>query len=127
MRVLGWRYSRTREAWVHRAFNGRVGPVFIDPDVYDHPGMTEPVEFAAVRPFRAAEVALLENQPPLPKRVQPPKVPTQRTKVKVALSETEEPRTVVVDGKPPARGVAVEELRTTSAVVVPLKSARATG
>lgn len=127
IRILGWRYSATRGAWVHRAFKGRVGPVYVDPDHFLHLGVTEHVEFKAARPFRPSEVDMLEAQPPLPQRPLPPKVPAERTKVKVRLSETEEPRTVVVDGKPPVRGVPVDSLRTTSAVVVPIRSARATG
>ena len=28
LRVLGWRYSMGRDAWVHRVGDGRIGPVF---------------------------------------------------------------------------------------------------
>jgi len=128
LRAAGWRYSTSREAWVHRAFNGRVGPVFIDPEYYNHPGVTETVEFAPERPMRPLVVTLeSEERPPLPKRVQRPVVPANRTKVSVRLSETEEPRTVIVDGTPPRRGIDTVDLRTADAVVVPIKSARATG
>ena len=42
LRLAGWRYSSKRSAWVHRAFNGRVGPVFVDPsDV--HPRINEAI------------------------------------------------------------------------------------
>ncbi len=29
LRLFGWRYSLGRSAWVHRAFRGRYGPVFV--------------------------------------------------------------------------------------------------
>lgn len=129
--MLGWRYSTTREAWVHRAFNGRVGPVFIDPQYYNHPGVTETVQFDAVRPFRAPEVVVpSDERPALPRRPHRPRGPLPARnlkKVKVALSETEEPRVIAVDGKPPRRGIDVVDLRTADAVVVPIKGARATG
>lgn len=128
LRAMGWRYSSTREAWVHRAFNGRMGPVFIDPDYYNHPGVTEAVHFEAVRPFRAPEVVMAEgDRPALPQRRRRPVVPKDQSRVKVRLPETEEARVVVVDGKPPQRGVDPASLSTTDAVVVPIKSARATG
>lgn len=125
---MGWRYSTTREAWVHRAFSGRVGPVFIDPEYFNHPGVTETVQFDATKPFRPLVVSLTaEERPPLPKRVHERPVRRDRTKVRVQLSETEETRIVVVDGKPPRRGIDPIDLRTADAVVVPIKSARATG
>jgi hypothetical protein len=128
LRLMGWRYSTTREAWVHRAFSGRVGPVFIDPQYYNHPGVTETVQFDANRPFRPLVVSLsAEDRPPLPQRAKAEPARRDRTKIKVQLSEADDARVVVVDGKPPRRGVDPDDLRTAGAVVVPIKSARATG
>jgi hypothetical protein len=120
LQIAGWRYSTTREAWVHRAFHGRVGPVFIDPQYYNHPGVTDIVDFGVARPFRAPEVVVAEGErTPLPQRQ---KTRDDLPRVKVRLSESEEPRVVAVDGKPPRRGV--ESLVAHSIDnVVPLKSA----
>lgn len=135
LRIAGWRYSTAREAWVHRAFRGRVGPVFIDPQYYNHPGVTDEVHFAAsttdleefidlaaLESFAAPEFVIAEGErAPLPRRR------TERrdvTKVTVRLSESEEPRMVAVDGKPPRRGDERLVLRPVDNVV-PLKSAAA--
>jgi hypothetical protein len=102
LQLAGWRYSSTRDAWVHRAFRGRVGPVFVDPAALDHPGLIGPMEFIAAQPFRAEEVIIDDGpRPPLPRR---PRLRTDLTRVEVRLSEAEEPRVVAVDGKPPRCG-----------------------
>lgn len=110
LRLAGWRYSITRDAWVHWAFRGRVGPVFIDSDDHVPPGLitTERAQAAspdddlldamiahlpAVRPPVLEQPLLLERKPPTVKRVL------------ARLPEDEEPRSVVVDGRPPRRGV----------------------
>ncbi len=138
LRIAGWRYSTAREAWVHRAFRGRVGPVFIDPQYYNHPGVTDEVHFEAsltdVEDFASfvdltaaersdtPEIVIAEGErAPLPRRH------TDRrdlTKVKVRLSDSEEPRVVAVDGRPPRRGDETLVIRPIDNVV-PLKSAAA--
>ncbi|MCU1372219.1 MAG: hypothetical protein JWO77_3413 [Ilumatobacteraceae bacterium] len=125
---MGWRYSTTREAWVHRAFSGRLGPVFIDPEYFNHPGVTETVEFDATGPFEPLVVSLTAtDHPPLPQRVKAKAVRRDRTRVRVRLSDADDTRVVLVDGKPPRRGTDPIEMRTADAIVVPIKSARATG
>lgn len=148
LRIAGFRYSSKRSAWVHRAFNGRVGPVFVDP-ADEHPRISEAIVIDSEGPRRnsdrpapaLAPMPLPERpvhsldlhrpelaQLPLPPR--PMKLgrkPSDVIRVKVRLSETEEPRVVRVDGRPPRRGVDPRTLATGDHVVVPLKSARATG
>lgn len=54
LRLAGWRYSNKRSAWVHRAFNGRVGPVFVDP-TDTHPRIDETIVIDHQGPRRSSE------------------------------------------------------------------------
>jgi len=124
LRLAGWRYSTSREAWVHRTFNGRVGPVFVDSDFEAHPGLTDLSLFDAP-PARMPVLLVPEDErAPLPRRETTP--PTPVTRVLARLADGEEARVVTVDGKPPQRGIEVPT-PPVEAVVVPIKSARATG
>jgi hypothetical protein len=114
----------SREAWVHRSFSGRVGPVFVDDSYEPHPELTDLTLFHA-RPVHGPVLLGADgDREPLPRRTAEPAPAVSR--VFTRLSEGEEPRVVVVDGRPPRRGAA---LPTTApeGVVVPLKSAHATG
>jgi hypothetical protein len=109
---------------VHRTFNGRIGPVFVDDGYEPHPELTDLTLFEAP-PVRMPILLGGEGErQPLPRRSteQPPRV----ARVFTRLSEGEEPRVIVVDGRPPTRGVPVPAAAP-EGVVVPLKPARATG
>ena len=124
LRLVGWRYSGAREAWVPRVFRGRVGPVFVDQSFDPHPGMTDLSLFEAPPAKTPILLAPEGQRTPLPRRG----LAGDRgvTRVFARLSDGEEPRVVVVDGRPPMRGVPVPPQQS-DAVVVPIKSARATG
>jgi len=124
LRLFGWRYSTAREAWVPRAFKGRIGPVFVDRGFDPHPGMTDLSLFDAPRAKKPVLLAPEDQRIPLPRRDTTPRPEVSR--VFARLSEGEEPRVVVVDGRPPERGVILPAPVDTG-VVVPIKSARATG
>lgn len=124
LRLAGWRYSNAREAWVHRTFSGRVGPVFVDETYEPHPGLTDLSLFEAPPVRLPVLIASEADRPPLPRRDSASTTKTSR--VLTRLAEGEEPRVVQVDGRPPARGVEVPT-PTPEGVVVPIKSARATG
>lgn len=59
LRLAGWRYSSKRSAWVHRAFNGRVGPVFVDP-TDTHPRIDEAIVIDHQGPRRGFETPGLD-------------------------------------------------------------------
>ncbi|WP_421118294.1 hypothetical protein ACE2AJ_12875 [Aquihabitans daechungensis] len=124
LRIFGWRYSTAREAWVHRALRGRVGPVFVDRDFDPHPELTDLSLFDAPRVKTPLLLAPEGERPPLPRRDTTPAPKAAR--VFARLADGEEPRVVVVDGRPPLRGVTFPE-PVAEGVVVPIKSARATG
>jgi hypothetical protein len=124
LRIAGWRYSNSREAWVHRTFNGRVGPVFVDDGYEPHPELTDLTLFQAPPVRMPILLAAKDDRQPLPRRSAEPA--PQVARVFTRLSEGEEPRVVVVDGRPPQRGVEVPA-PVPEGVVVPLRSARATG
>ncbi len=159
LRLFGWRYSFSREAWVHRAFKGRVGPVFIDhePEGPSRP-LTEPDRGAFPIPEearRAPEVlafpsralpilpgprvqdpapeARAERAPervapaPVPAAPAPPAADRVVTRVHVALSDSEEPRLIAVDGRPPRLAPEPAVATTSDGVGVPMRPAQATG
>ena len=105
-------------------FRGRVGPVFVDQSFDPHPGMTDLSLFEAPPAKTPILLAPEGQRTPLPRRG----LAGDRgvTRVFARLSDGEEPRVVVVDGRPPMRGVPVPPQQS-DAVVVPIKSARATG
>ena len=123
-RLIGWRYSSTREAWVPRLFRGRIGPVFVDQSYDPHPGLTDLTLFEAPPAKMPVLMAHPHERDPLPRRDAAPTREVSR--VLARLSDGEEPRVVVVDGRPPARGVPLPA-PTDDGNVVPIKSARATG
>ncbi len=125
LRVLGWRFSTTREAWVHRSFGGRVGPVFRDPHTADDHGELDLRLFETMVAQRQPKVVVAPHERTvLPQRSV--SVPRPVTAVRVRLHAAEEPRVVMVDGRPPRRGFDPRSLRIGNAVVVPIKSSRAT-
>jgi hypothetical protein len=117
LRFAGWRFSATRDAWVHRIGRGRYGPVFVargaEPTVIPEP---DPSIYEALVASRRPKVTVPpEQRPPLPQRAPAPSVAgpqalgrgSERPKVRVEvqLDEAEPPRTVIVDGRPPERGI----------------------
>lgn len=126
LRIAGWRYSSARAAWVHRAFNGTVGPVFIDPQYHQHPGVIDAVVFEAPHRRTPPVVVPKAERAPLPQRPIPMKSDRLVTPVLMSLTGTEPPRVLLVDGRPPVRGMPVPP-PPAGRVVVPIKSARATG
>jgi hypothetical protein len=125
LRLAGWRYSNTREAWVHRTFNGRIGPVFVDETYEPHPELTDLSLFEAPPVRLPVLIAGEGERPPLPRRAAS-SPSTSSARVLTRLSEGEDPRVVQVDGHPPKRGIEVPT-PTPDGVVVPIKTARATG
>ena len=122
---MGWRYSPSREAWVHRAMGGRVGPVFRDRDeLIGQDSVVDTKLFESVVEARKPKVGVpAEGAAPLPRRavvVKRPIIP-----VEAKLHAEEPARVVLVDGRPPRRGIDPRRLRTDDGVVVPIKSARA--
>jgi hypothetical protein len=118
LRAAGWRYSSTREAWVHRIGRGRIGPVFrlaadLGEPEHNTPDLTL---FEALVAARQPRLVPAEQRTPLPRRIEarPP------TRVEVSLRPTEPPRPVVVDGRPPVRGTDPRVLRT-DGMVVPMR------
>jgi len=125
LKLAGWRYSTTREAWVHRTFNGRIGPVFVDDSYEPQPELTDLSLFEAPPVHLPVLIASEAERTPLPRR-SAGSTASQTTRVLTRLSEGEDPRVVQVDGRPPKRGVEVPT-STPDGVVVPIKTARATG
>lgn len=123
--MVGWRYSSTRGAWVHRYSGGRYGPVFIDRDAEITPNESsiDTKLFDTLMAARKPKVVLAADQrDALPQRevvVKRPIIP-----VEVQLHAAEPPRVVLVDGRPPRRGLDPRKLRSRKGVVVPIKSAR---
>lgn len=128
LRVLGWRYSATREAWVHRIGKGRRGPVFVerrrhapneravdDDRLYramaeqteqtppsDPPPRDEPAD--AVEREEPPEP---EERPAPPRRIPANPPALARRKVRVRLDPDAPPKEVVVDGRPPRLGTVI--------------------
>ena len=123
--MLGWRYSSTRGAWVHRARSGRIGPVFTDREAEIAPNETsiDTKLYDTLMAARKPKVVLPADQrDALPQRavvVKRPIIP-----VEVQLHAAEPPRVVLVDGRPPRRGLDPRKLRNRKGVVGPIKSAR---
>jgi len=82
LRLAGWRYSSKRSAWVHRAFNGRVGPVYVDP-ADDHPRIDEAIVIDHQGPRRGSEEPTADDHITLP-----PVVTYQPSAVLAALPPT---------------------------------------
>lgn len=124
--ALGWRYSATRDAYVHRVAQGRVGPVFRvhDVDPYPH-AVDDPILVDALVSRRRPRVVLAEHErEPLPRRATVE--PRPKIAVEVALTESEPPRVVQVDGRPPQRGVDPAVLRPTGKLVAVRDASAAT-
>ena len=125
LRLAGWRYSSTRDAWVHRIGEGRIRPVFRDRDMVDEGQCTTDTRiFDAMMAAKQPKIVPEHERTPLPRRAVTEERPI--TPVEVQLAAEEAPRIVQVDGRPPARGRDPRSLRPTGGVVVPIKSARAT-
>ena len=135
LRTLGWRYSASRGAWVHRALGGRVGPVYCSPDEIPIPQFDDSTiaRFDLVRapvlpehdidPLSPEVAQAPVASEPLPQR--PRAAKRQVIQVEAQLHESEPARVVMVDGRPPRRGIDPRALRLDDGVVVPIKSARA--
>lgn len=123
LRAAGWRYSATREAYVHRLGDGRIGPVFCEhaPEVEEH-SLPDTRLYEAMVAVRKPRIVPEHEREPLPRRGEEPRVTTV---VEVALAAEEPPRLVVVDGRPPRRGIDPRVLKTPG-VVTSIKSRRAT-
>jgi hypothetical protein len=115
--LAGWRFSATRDAWVHRIGRGRYGPVFVarGAEVHTVPEPDPTIYEALVAARRPKVTVPPEQRSPLPQRTSSPLAdPTPaahalgserpKVRVEVQLDEAEPPRTVVVDGRPPERG-----------------------
>lgn len=120
LRLAGWRFSQTRDAWVLRFGRGRYGPVFVvRPDEEPVVPEPDPTIYEALVAARRPKVTVPPAQrPPLPQRAPAAMAPTvtspqaralggerPKVRVEVQLDEAEPPRTVMVDGRPPERGV----------------------
>lgn len=118
-RALGWRYSASRDAWVHRFANGRRGPVLVPrTEEQENGGVLDLHLFEAMVAARMPKVVPPEQRAPLPKRTAERPV----YEVEVRLRGDEPPRRVQVDGRPPQRGVDPAALRPRADdVVVPLR------
>ena len=78
LRLLGWRYSPTRNAWVHRLAGGRRGPVFRDhvrESVAAPPVDVHQIDRGLAPPFAADRPALPRRGAPVP----PTEVPSDRS------------------------------------------------
>lgn len=137
LRLTGWRYSQTRDAWVHRIGRGRYGPAFVvrtaEPTVAPEP---DPTIYEALVAARRPKVTVPPaERPPLPQRATAPTITSPQARplgaerpkirVEVQLDEAEPPRTVMVDGRPPERGIDPRTLGK-GGVVVRLHKRRAT-
>ncbi|WP_426570940.1 hypothetical protein [Aquihabitans sp. McL0605] len=116
LRAAGWRFSPTRDAWVHRVLGGRIGPVFRDQDAIEGPAR---IDDDLARSMHAA-IEGWQEPAPLPTRPDatdpadqaPPTTPATRptlTRVLAQLAPDELPRTVLVDGRPPRPGTVPEQ------------------
>lgn len=128
VRAIGWRYSANREAWVLRPFGGRFGPVFaLRPDEEpENGGVPDLHLFEAMTRPRRPRVLPEDQRPPLPRRIEAtePSEPRPVYQVETRLRGDEPPRVVVVDGRPPERGVDPRALRPADGVVVPIRKVR---
>ena len=117
LNTLGWRYSATPDAYVHRLAQGRIGPVFRTVDPLAHPdAVTDPILFEALVSRRRPKVVVdAHEREPLPRRATPE--PRPRIAVEVQLADHEPPRVVHVDGRPPTRGADPSALRPAKKVV----------
>lgn len=125
LKLAGYRYSATRDAWVHRAFRGRLGPVF---QAHDASGVDlfpyDNTQFESL--FTAGRIP---RMPPMEAEALPRRrIREQRRKVpvKTRLAADEPARLVHVDGRPPERGgILPSNDLPIPGRVVPIKSARA--
>ncbi|MFN8016983.1 MAG: hypothetical protein U0P45_02540 [Acidimicrobiales bacterium] len=120
-RALGFRYSASRDAWVHRIGNGRRSPVLVARTAeQENGGVLDLHLFDAMVAARMPKVRPAEARTPLPRRTA-----TERPvyEVEVRRRGDEPPRVVQVDGRPPQRGVDPAALRprVEDDVVVPLR------
>jgi hypothetical protein len=123
--MLGWRYSIARDAWVHRIGGGHLGPVFRLKGEEGEPSNAtpDPTLFEAWVAARAVQEAPGAQRTPLPRRTSPTR---PLTRVEVSLRPTEPPRAVVVDGRPPRRGIDPHHLRAKQATaLIPQRAASA--
>ena len=131
LRILGYRYSFNREAWVHRIGGGRFGPVFTEIASTGLSEMTpeliDQLQERLNEPDRI-RIAPADERPPLPHRASRHR---QERLIPVRWLHDEEHSLVYVDGRPPLVGTAQRAKREVSdptvAPVVPIKRTRATG
>lgn len=131
LRVLGYRYSYNREAWVHRVGGGRFGPVFTEVASF---GVSEmPMELVGRLEEQLNEPSKIRVLPAEDRSSLPQRATRRRGDrlIPVRWLHDEEHKIVYVDGRPPSVGPdrTVEEPAPAPArpKVVPIKSSRATG
>lgn len=123
LKALGFRYSVTREAWVHRVAGGRVGPVFVERGHVSPDGVPDEHLYQAMTTRRRPRLVPEHERTPLPRRGAQPEISREVIPVEVSLRADEPPRVVQVDGRPPVRGIDPAALRKADGVVVPIRKA----
>lgn len=108
LRAAGWRYSVTRDAWVHRLLGGRIGPVFTDEQQPTHEetldltltGWIDATERAhAIQRERRQAVALGDLREVTDEVIDLTARPL--TPVQIQLTGESDERIILVDGRPP--------------------------
>lgn len=128
LRALGYRYSYSREAWVHRFGRGRWGPVFTE--VASLGVSTMPPDVVRRLEEQLIEVGPIQVLPPEDRTKLPQRAARRRGDrlIPVRWLHEEEHKIVYVDGRPPTLGVVPPaEANLPRPTVVPIKRSRATG
>lgn len=90
LRILGWRYSPTRDAWVHRIGGGRRGPVFRDH--VSGAATTPPVDVHHIDRHLLSEVHEVATE-----RAEPGELPRRADRT-IDLTDPAAPQLTAIDG-----------------------------
>jgi hypothetical protein len=104
LRLLGYRYSFNREAWVHRIGRGKYGPVFAEETNF---GVSElPTELAGRLQRQLDDPVPIQVLPPAERSELPQRATRRRGDrlIPVRWLHDEEHKVVYVDGRPPRIG-----------------------